>query len=64
MTKKNSKGLHLEAALRLLEDLDRRGMRVVPSKPSRAMLKAGAQAGDITQERAGKVWKAMLSTDA
>ncbi|TAN48216.1 MAG: hypothetical protein EPN26_12890 [Rhodospirillales bacterium] len=51
----------LEAALELIEKLGQPGVAVVPRLPSNNMLAAAVLAGDISPERARRVWSAMLA---
>lgn len=51
----------LEAALDLVEKMGRESLAFVPRRPSNNMLAAAMLAGDISPERAGRVWKAMLA---
>lgn len=50
----------LEAALDLIEKLGKPELAFVPRRPSNNMLAAAMLAGDISPERAGRVWRAML----
>ena len=53
-------GQRLEKALDLVEKLGRENTAIVPLQPSNNMLAAAMLAADISPERAGLVWKAML----
>ncbi|CAA6603924.1 hypothetical protein MTBLM1_20043 [Rhodospirillaceae bacterium LM-1] len=54
-------GTRLEAALDLVEKLGQENLAFVPRRPSNNMLAAAVLAGDISPDRAGRVWKAMLA---
>ncbi|MBF0355118.1 MAG: hypothetical protein HQL43_07785 [Alphaproteobacteria bacterium] len=51
----------LEEALELIEKLGQPGIAVVPERPSNNMLAAAVLAGDISPDRAQRVWRAMLA---
>ncbi len=53
-------GGRLEAALELVEKLGQQHMAFVPRRPSNNMLAAAVLKADISPERAGRVWQAML----
>ncbi|MBF0168857.1 MAG: hypothetical protein HQL45_14635 [Alphaproteobacteria bacterium] len=51
----------LEETLELIEKLGQPGIAVVPERPSNNMLAAAVLAGDISPDRAQRVWRAMLA---
>lgn len=51
----------LRAALAAVAELGEAGFACVPSRPSTAMLRAGAAAGGVTLKQAEKIYRAMLS---
>lgn len=50
----------LEAALELVERLGMPDLAFVPRRPSNNMVAAAVVAGDISPDRAMRVWRAML----
>jgi hypothetical protein len=46
--------------VRLYSELD---LRLIPSAPSEAQMRAGAEAGNISPELAAKIYRAMLQAD-
>ncbi|MBI5122136.1 MAG: hypothetical protein HZA67_14120 [Rhodospirillales bacterium] len=52
----------LAAALELIERLGQPNLAFVPRMPSNNMLAAAMLAGDVSPERARRVWQAMLET--
>ncbi|MEQ8966171.1 MAG: hypothetical protein RID91_10125 [Azospirillaceae bacterium] len=50
----------LERALEAVSAMSEAGFASVPSKPTAAMLAAGARAGNVSVETAWKVYQAML----
>jgi len=53
----------LDYALEMVSQLGRAGLTAVPTKPSVAMLTAGARAGGVSVETAWKVYQAMLKEE-
>ena len=51
----------MEFALEVVSAYGQNGMAVVPTKPSAAMLAAGARAGDVSVEVAWRVYQAMVA---
>ncbi|NBC34846.1 MAG: hypothetical protein GVY13_19420 [Alphaproteobacteria bacterium] len=58
---KRSESEAMEFALEVVSAYGQNGMAVVPTKPSAAMLAAGARAGDVSVEVAWRVYQAMVS---
>lgn len=60
-TAKRADSEAMEFALEVVSAYGQNGMAVVPTKPSAAMLAAGARAGEVSVEVAWRVYQAMVS---
>lgn len=54
----------LSRALVEIQDLADSGIKFVPERPSPAMTQAGALAGGIDEDKAAKIYRAMLEAES
>lgn len=60
----NNDNDELQNALKVLDDVGRAGLALVPLEPTAAMITAGMQIGEITEAQVMAIYFAMLSTAA
>ena len=61
--KKSRISMNMASALEQLEDLADAGVKFVPSQPTSAMTSAGARAGNIGEDHAARIYRAMVEAD-